>query len=84
MNSTNTAKIHQYRVQILYKPGPKILIVDWLSHHNHRENKDEAIQGMDIRVDAIQVMTDVLECISISQIQQATMWDRHLQQLKII
>ena len=23
-------KIHQYRVQIMYKPGPKIFIADWL------------------------------------------------------
>ena len=42
-------KIHQYRVQILYKHGPEILIADWLSHHNHKENKDEPIRGMDIK-----------------------------------
>ena len=39
---------------------------------------------MDIRVDAIQSMTDVSECISISQIQQATVQDEHLQYLKNI
>ena len=33
-------KIHQYRVHILYKPGPETFIADWLSHHNHKENKD--------------------------------------------
>ena len=27
-------KIHQYRVQIIYKPGPEIFIADWLSRHN--------------------------------------------------
>ena len=32
--------IHQYRIHILYKPGPKLYIADWLSHHNHEENKD--------------------------------------------
>ena len=32
-------KTHQYRVQILYKPGPEIFIADWLSHHNHKEDK---------------------------------------------
>ena len=37
---------------------------------------------MDIRVDAIQSMTDIPECMSISQIKQATMQDRHLQWLK--
>ena len=64
--------MNQYRVQILYKPGPKIFIADWLSHHNHKEGEDEPIPGMDIRVDAMHSMTDVLECMSISQIQQAT------------
>ena len=34
-------KIHQYRVQILYKPGPDIFIADWLLWHNHQEGKDE-------------------------------------------
>ena len=28
-------KIHQYRVQIIYKPGPEIFIADWLSRPNH-------------------------------------------------
>ena len=36
-------KIHQYRVQIIYKPGPKIFIADWLSWHNHAEGKDKVI-----------------------------------------
>ena len=39
---------------------------------------------MDIRIDAIQCMTDILECISISQIQQASAQDKHLQHLKNI
>ena len=76
-------KIHQYRVQILYKPGPEIFIVDWLSHHNH-EDKDEPIRDMDIRVDAIQSATDIPECTSISQIQQKTVQDEHVQCLKNI
>ena len=37
---------------------------------------------MDIRVDAIQSVTDVPECMSISQIQQAEVQDEHLQPLK--
>ena len=36
-------KIHQYGVQILYKPGPEIFIEDWLLWHNHQEGKDEWI-----------------------------------------
>ena len=39
---------------------------------------------MDIRVDAIQSTTYILECISISQAQQAMTQDEHLQQLKNI
>ena len=39
---------------------------------------------MNIRVDAIQSMTDILECMSISQIQQLTAQDEHLQCLKNI
>ena len=39
---------------------------------------------MDIRVDAIQSMTDIPECMSILQIQQATAQDEHLQCLKNI
>ena len=39
---------------------------------------------MDIRVDAIQSVTDIPECISISQIQYTMAWDKHLQCLKNI
>ena len=39
---------------------------------------------MDIRVDAIQSATDILECISISPVQQATTQNEHLQHLKNI
>ena len=72
-------KIHQYRVQIIYKPGPNIFIADWLSHNNHIEGKDKPIKGMDIRIDAIQSTTDMPECISMAEIQQASVQDNHLQ-----
>ena len=61
-------KIHQYMVQIIYKPGPKTFIADWLSQHNHKEGKDKPFKDMDIRIDAIQSVTAILECISIKQI----------------
>ena len=77
-------KIHQYRVQIVYKPGPEIFIVDWLSWHNHEEGKDKPIKDMDIRINAIESATDIPECVSISQIQQASSQDKHLQCLKNI
>ena len=75
-------KIHQNKVQILYKPGPKIFTADWLSWHNHEEGKDKPIRDMDIRIDAIQSMTDIQECISMSQIQHTSAQDEHLQCLK--
>ena len=37
---------------------------------------------MDIWVDAIQTATDMPECISMAEIQQALSLDNHLQQLK--
>ena len=54
-------KIHQYRVQIIYKPGPEIFIADWLSRNNHVEGKDKPIKDMDIWVDAIQSTIDMPE-----------------------
>ena len=56
---------HLYRIHIVYKPGPEIFIADWPSQHNHKENKDKVINGLDIRVDTVQVATNVLECMSI-------------------
>ena len=75
-------KIHQYRVQIIYKPGPKTFIADWLSRHNHIEGKDKPIKDMDIWVNTIQNATDMLECTSMAEVQQASPQDAHLQQLK--
>ena len=58
-------KIRQYRVKIIYKPGLKIFILDLLSQHNHEKGKDEPIKDMDIRIDAIQSVTDILESVLI-------------------
>ena len=48
-------KIHQYRVQVIYKPGPDIFIADCLSRHNHVEGKDQPIKGMELQVDIIKL-----------------------------
>ena len=64
-------KIHQYRVQIMYKPGPEILIADCLLRHNYTEGKDKPIKGMEVQVDMIQTMTDMPECVSMAEIHQA-------------
>ena len=41
-------KIHQYRVQIIYHPGPEIFIAGWLSRNNPMEGKDKPIKDMDV------------------------------------
>ena len=61
---------------------PEIFIADWLSRHNHAEGKDKAIKGMHIPVDTIQSATEMPECLSMGEIQQASSQDDHLQQLK--
>ena len=74
-------QIHLYQVRIIYKPGSQLFIMDWLSRHNHIENKDEEICGMDM-VDGIQRSTNIPECMSITQIQQMTTQNEHLQWLR--
>ena len=74
-------KIHQYRVQIIYKPGPEIFIAEWLSRNNHVEGKDKPIKDIDVHLDVIQSSADMPECISMAEIQQASSQDQHLQQL---
>ena len=75
-------RIHQFQVRILYNPGPDRFIADWLSRHNHTKNKDAEIPYMDIKVDTMQTATNIPECMSIPQLQQATAQDDHLQWLK--
>ena len=75
-------KIHQYRVQIIYKPGPEIFIADRLLRNNHVEGRDKPIKDMDVWVVAIQSSIDMSESISMAEIQQALSQDDHLQQLK--
>ena len=82
MHPAHATKIHQYRVQIIYIPGPEIFIADWLSRHNHMEGKDKPIKVMDVQVDTIQAITEMPECIPVVEIQQVSSTDNQLQQLK--
>ena len=75
-------KIHQYRVQGIYKPGPDIFIADWLSRHYYVEGKDQLIKGMELQVDILQTTTDMPECLSMTDLQQASPQDSHIQKLK--
>ena len=75
----NSPQVHQLRVKILYKPRLGLLIADWHSRDNHKENKDAEIPIMDVKVDAIQTITNIPECMSIQQLQQATAKVEHSQ-----
>ena len=39
-------KNYQYRVRIIYNPGPDLFIADWLSRQNYSKDKDAEILGM--------------------------------------
>ena len=80
MNPANASENSSIQGLNSIQTGPEIFIADWLSCPNHKEITDEAIHGMDIKVDAVQIMTSVPECIW--QVHQATLQDKHLQQLK--
>ena len=41
-------------------------MADWLSGQTHNENKDEEIKGMQICINAIQVTTNVPDCMTFS------------------
>ena len=59
---------------MICKPGLDLFIADWLSRQN---NKDEEIAGMDIKINAIYMTTDIPNCMNSQEIQQATANDDH-------
>ena len=75
--------IHQYRTHIIYKPGPDIYIVDWLSRQNNAENKDGETAGMQLRINAIDATTNIPAYLTIQHIQEATLNDIHLKDHKV-
>ena len=74
--------IHPYNMHILYKLGPNLCIVDWLSYHNHTENKDQEIAGMNINIHTLSIAIDVPVCTSIEDIRNAMSIDTELQMLQ--
>ena len=48
-------------MRIIYKPGPDLFMADWLSRHNHSENKDKEITGMQMGINMIESTTNVAE-----------------------
>ena len=69
-------------MQILYKCGLHLYIVDWLSHHNNTENKDHEIAGMSISIHMLSTVVDVPVCMPIKAIRNATHIDAELQMLQ--
>ena len=49
-----------------------LFTVDWLSRQNHTKNKDAELPGMQLNIDSIQTTTNIPDCITIQQLQQAT------------
>ena len=76
----NSAKIHQYIVIIIYKPGPDLFIADWLSRQNHKESKDAEISGMQLNIDAKQTTTSFQDCMIIQELQQVTSQNEQVKQ----
>ena len=73
---------HQYSVFTLYKPGPELYIVHWLSYHNHAENKGQEMSGMKINMHMINITVDIAICMSIQDIKSSTEEDEELKMLK--
>ena len=68
----------QYRVRIIYKPGPDHFIADWQSREHHKENKDEEIAGMQVNINPIETTTHIPDCMMVCEMQQETSQDTHL------
>ena len=70
-------------MHIIYKPGPDLDTVNWLSHNNHTENKDEEIADIHISMSASNTSVNMPVCRAIEDIQAATYEDTHLLELKV-
>ena len=67
--------IHQYRVCIIYKSGPDLYIVDWLSQNNHIEHKDQEVTSMNKNMCAIITLINIPVWTSIEDIHAAIQED---------
>ena len=65
-------------MHILYKPGPELCIVNWLSQNHHTENEGQEIMGVNVNMHAI---SSIPICTSIEDIQAASSQDVDLQRL---
>ena len=72
-------RIDQYRVRIIYKPGPDLFIA---VQTKHSEDKDVEILGTQLGINAIQTTINITECMTVPELQQVTCQDQHKQCLK--
>ena len=69
-------------MRIIYKPGPDLFIVDWLSRQNPSEDKDAEIPGMQLSINAMQTTTNIPGSMIMYELQQVTFQDQDLECLK--
>ena len=67
---------------ILYKSDPELYIADRLSCHNHTENRDQEIKGININIHTISTPVVVPIYTSIEDIRAAMNEDVELQMPK--
>ena len=73
------------QVHIICKPGPDIYIMNWLSHNDHTESRDQEITWIRVNVNAISTSVNIPVCKSIEDIQAATCEDiNHLELMAYI
>ena len=50
--------------------------------NNHKENKDTKVPGIQLNLSAIQTSTNLSDCMTIQELQQAISQDEHLKHLQ--
>ena len=68
-------------MKILSKPRPQLFRADWQLRYNHNEGKDEEILWMGLNINAIEVSTDMPECMEVEAIRHAMQDYSHLSAL---
>ena len=69
-------------MHILYKPGPDLYKVDWLSCHSHTESKDQVIASLSISMHTLSMAIDIPVCTSVEEMRNAMSIDAEPQMLQ--
>ena len=73
-------KIHQFKVNIIYKPGPNLYIADWVSRQIHKDRYEE-IACLQVSINTIDIGT-ATPTFMMQEIWKATVNNTHLQHLQ--